>query len=140
VKIGPPTRSRGDWACRLSIAGLPREKDIDQPVYGIDSVQALEMSLVGAAKLLANSPEFRAGQIETLGEPALHPAALALPLPLSTPQGTLDNLRAYLECNREAGSNPEWRRGLLSVMREISADLATLAAYVPARSRRRATP
>jgi hypothetical protein len=137
VRIGPPARSRGDWACRLCISGLPRDRDIDRLVYGIDSVQALELPLFAAARLLATSPEFRAGQIESLGKPALYPAALVLPLPLHSLQGTLENLQAYLERKAKADGNPEWRRGLLSAMREISADLATLAAYVPARPRKR---
>jgi hypothetical protein len=131
VEIGTPAQTRSEWACRVRISGLPRERAIDQVVYGIDVVQALELSLQYAGKALAESPEFRAGQIEWLGGPARDPAALGLPLPMHSLQLALDNLQAFLERKPKAHVQGEWRRGLLSMMREISLDLATLAAHLP---------
>jgi len=108
-------------------------------VYGIDSVQALEMTLIAAGKKLAESPQFRAGRIEMFDSPIKGEAALFLPLPMSSLQGTLENLRAFLERQQEKERklkrgwfNEEWARGLLTVMRDISGDLATLAARLPA--------
>src|SRR5712671_3620298 len=87
VQIGAPARTRREWACRLRITGLPRE--IDRRIYGIDSVQALELALRGAGKLLSETPEFRAGQIEHWKKPLKYDTELFLPLPMHSLQGTL---------------------------------------------------
>jgi hypothetical protein len=137
VEIGTPAQTRSEWACRVRISGLPRKLDVDQVVYGIDAVQALELALCYVGKTLATSPEFRAGQIEWLGGPARDPAALGLPLPMHSLQFALGNLQALLERKPKREVQDEWRRGLLTMMREISLDLATLAAYLPVRPRRR---
>src|SRR5205085_2509086 len=69
-------------------------------------------------------------------------AELFLPLPMTSLQGALENLRGYLERQEEKERktkrdwfDPEWRRALLSMMREIRGDLATLAARLPIRPR-----
>ena len=128
------------WACPFRIIGLP--KPIDTAAHGIDAVQALELALVGAGTLLSRSPQFRAGQIEMHGDIVKNAAELFLPLPMNSIQGALENLRAYLERQQEKERkskrdwfDPEWRSVLLSMMREISADLATLAAHLPIRPR-----
>ena len=100
----------------------------------MDAVQALELALVAAGKFLSDSPQFRAGQIEQFGGPVTEPAALSLPLPMKWLQGALDNLSAYLERLRTRKQpHEDWRLNLLTVMREIAGDLATLAAHLPIR-------
>ena len=141
LTIGTPSEvAAGEWACPLRITGLPT--DIDTAAHGIDAVQSLELALVGAGTLLSQSPQFRAGQIERWNEPVKEAAALFLPLPMNSLQGALENLRAYLRRQQEKERktkrdwfDPEWRRGLLSVMNTISGDLATLAAHLPIRPR-----
>jgi len=135
VKIGVPGRSGRDWACRLAITGLPTE--FNRPVYGIDSIQALEIALRAAGTVLAQTPEFRAGQIEQWNKPLKYDTDLFLPLPMESLQGNLQNLRYYIERRApRRGIHPEMVRSLLSVMREIQLDLATLAAYLPITPRR----
>jgi hypothetical protein len=116
--------------------GLP--KVIDTAAHGFDAVQALELALVGAGALLSRSPQFRAGQIAMWEEPVRNAAALLLPFPLNSIQGTLENLRGYLERQQQKERkakrdwfDPEWRRSLLSAMNEINGTLATLAAHLP---------
>ena len=137
LEIGTPVVvGREEWACPFRITGLP--KDIDTAAHGSDAVQALELALVGAGALLSRSPQFRAGQIEMWNKPVKNAAELFLPLPMNSIQAALENLRGYLERQQEKERktkrdwfDPEWRRGLLSMMREISGDLATLAAHLP---------
>jgi hypothetical protein len=137
LEIGAPVPvSEGEWTCSFRIAGLPKE--ITTAAHGIDAVQALELALVGAGAYLSRSPQFRAGQIEMHGHVVKNAAELLLPLPVNSLQGALENLRAYLERQQEKERkgkrdwfDPEWRRVLLSMMREISGDLATLAAHLP---------
>ena len=63
LEIGSPVAvSEEEWACPFRITGLP--KRIDMAAHGVDAVQALELALVGAARMLSRSPQFRAGQIE----------------------------------------------------------------------------
>ena len=147
LTIGSPVKiAAQEWACPFRITGLP--KAIDTAARGIDALQALELALVGAGTLLSRSPQFRGGQIEMHGQIVKNAAELFLPLPMTSIQGALENLRAYLErqAEKERKSkrdwfDPEWRRVLLSMMREISGDLATLAAHLPIRPRRtHATP
>src|SRR5438477_6699169 len=136
VEIGTPVPSWRSWECTVRVSGLP--KTYDRPIYGVDAVQALEMALIATGKFLSESPQFRAGQIEQYGDVVSEPAALFLPLPMHTLQQTLDNLRAYLDRLRTRGqANEDWRRVLLSMMREVAGDLATLAAYLPIRRTRR---
>jgi hypothetical protein len=135
VKIGVPRRSRHDSACRLAITGLPSE--FDRPVYGIDSIQALELALRAAGTVLAQTPEFRAGQIEQWKKPLKYDTDLFLPLPMESLQGALQNVRHYIERRGpRRGIHPELMRSLLSVMREVELDLATLAAHLPITPRR----
>lgn len=130
VEIGTPVQVERAWACPLRVSGLPTT--FDHAIYGIDSVQALELALVMSGKLLAGSPQFRAGQIEQFGKPVTEPSALFLPLPMSSLQMAQENLQRYLERQRKRGwANEEWRRNLLTMMREIAGDLATLAAHLP---------
>jgi hypothetical protein len=84
VQIGAPSRIRREWACRLRITGLPT--GVDRPIYGIDGVQALELALGGAGKLLSQTPEFRAGQIEQWNKPLKYDTELFLPLPMQSRQ------------------------------------------------------
>src|SRR5436309_2491608 len=93
---------------------------------------------MAASTSLSRSPQLRAGQIEMHRAVVRDAAKLFLPLPMQSLQLTVDNLRAYLnrqeERERKTGRDwfdPEWRRGLLGAMRDISGDLATLAAYLP---------
>ena len=140
-EIGPPARiSEAEWVCAFRISGLP--KAIEAAAHGSDAVQALELALVGAGAYLSRSPQFRAGQIEMHGHIVKNAAELFLPLPMNSIQGALENLRGYLERQEEKERrskrdwfDPEWRRALLSMMREISGDLATLAAHLPIRPR-----
>ena len=137
LEIGSPIPVRdNEWACRFRITGLP--KAIDTAAHAIDAVQALELALLGAGTLLSQSPQFRAGQMEMWNKPVKNAAELLLPLPMNSLQGTLENLRGYLERQQEKEGktkrdwfDPEWRRALLSMMREISGDLATLVAHLP---------
>jgi len=55
-------------------------------------------------------------------------------------QFALGNLQAFLERKPKREKQDGWRRGLLTMMREISLDLATLAAHLPIRPRRRGRP
>jgi len=137
LEIGRPVRvGDSEWACPFRITGLPRA--IDTAAHGIDAVQAMELALVGAGTLLSRSPQFRASQIEMWNKPVKNAAELLLPLPMNWIQGALENLRAYLERQQQKERktkrdwfNPEWGRALLSMMSEISGDLATLAAHLP---------
>jgi hypothetical protein len=141
LDIGTPILvSDIEWACPFRISGLP--KVIETAAHGSDAVQALELALVGAGAYLSRSPQFRAGQIEMHGQSVKNAAELFLPLPMNSIQGALENLRAYLERQQDKERkskrdwfDPEWRRALLSMMREISGDLATLAAHLPIRPR-----
>jgi len=135
VQIGAPRRSRRDWACRLVITGLPSE--FDRQIFGIDSIQALELALRGAGKLLAETPEFRAGQVEQWNKPLKYDTDLFLPLPMQSLQGVLQDVRLYIERKgSRTGIQGEMLRSLLSVMREVQLDLATLAAHLPITPRR----
>ena len=135
VKIGAPRRSRRDWACRLVITGLPSE--FARPVYGIDAIQALELALGGAGTLLARTPEFRAGQIVQWNKPLKYDTDLFLPLPMEALQGVLQGVRHYIERRgSRKGISGEMLRSLLSVMREVQLELATLAAHLPITPRR----
>jgi hypothetical protein len=134
LEIGAPARTgKQEWACRFRIAGLP--KKLEAAAHGTDAVQALELALVGAGRVLAGTPQFRAGQISLFDAPAENESELFLPLPLQSLQGSLDSLRTYLK--RAAKSRQpdsfaiEWKRALLGMMREVSADLATLVARFP---------
>lgn len=130
LEIGTPVRCARDWGCRVRITGLPEK--VDRPIYGIDAVQALEVALMGAGKIISSSPQFRAGQIEKWGKPVKEPVALFLPLPMYMLQGMLENFRAYLERLRTRGRvDDEWTRVVLLAMKETAADLATLAAHLP---------
>ncbi|HKC60432.1 MAG TPA: hypothetical protein VKB92_10120 [Myxococcales bacterium] len=130
VQISAPRRSKREWACRLLIAGLPSQ--IDQHIYGIDSVQALELALVTAGKVLAGTPEFRAGQVEQWNKPIKFDTDLFLPLPMHTLQGVLQGIRHYFD-RKGIRRLPqgELLRSLLGVMREVQLDLATLASHLP---------
>src|SRR5260370_10949365 len=100
LEIGTPVQVAGrEWACRFRITGLPTP--IDTAGHGIHAVQALELALIGAGRLLLQSPQFRAGQIETFDAPVKNAAELFLPLPMSALQGALENLRGFLERQRE---------------------------------------
>jgi len=135
VKIGVPRRSGRDWACRLAITGVPSE--FDRPVHGIDSIQALEVALRAAGTLLARMPEFRAGQVEQWNKPLKYDTDLFLPLPMESLQGALQGVRHYIERKgSRRGIHGEMLRSLLSVMREVQLDLATLAAHLPITPRR----
>jgi len=141
LEIGAPVRvNESEWACPFRITVLP--KAIDTAAHGIDAVQALELALVGAGRGLERSPQFRAGQIKLHEAPITNAAALFMPLPMHSVLGAVENVRQYLERQereeRETEGDwfdPEWRRGLLGMMREISGDLATLAAHLPIASR-----
>src|SRR5713101_1426520 len=137
LEIGTPVMvGREEWACPFRITGLP--KDIDTAAHGGDAVQALELALVGAGAYLSRSPQFRAGQIEMWNKPVKNAAELFLPLPMNSLQGSLENLRGYLERQQEKERktkrdwfDPEWRRALISMMNEINGSLATLVAHLP---------
>src|SRR5436190_5379219 len=129
VQIGAPRRTRTEWGCRLRIAGLPRE--FDTLIHGFDAVQALELALNFAGKLLAGTPEFRAGQIEQWKKPVKCDTDLFLPLPMSSLQLTLQGLRHYVERTGGRGRfRGEMLRNLLAVMKEIQSDLARLSAHL----------
>src|SRR5262245_16711435 len=113
VSIWAPEPSGRDWACRLRIAGLPREPELDMRILGVDAVQALELALVGAGRYLSHSPEFRAGQIEAWEEKATEPVALGLPLPLHSMALMLQNLHALIEKSKVRNVPGEWRRSVL---------------------------
>jgi hypothetical protein len=137
LEIGTPVQLAGrEWACRFRITGLPTP--IDKSAHGFDAMQAMELALIGAGRLLSQSPQFRAGQIEIFDAPVKNAAELFLPLPMSALQGALENLRGFLERQREKERktkrdwfHSEWGRTLLSMMQEISGDLATLTAHLP---------
>jgi hypothetical protein len=94
---------------------------IDQRIYGIDSVQALELALGGAGRLLARTPEFRAGQVEQWDKPLKYDTDLFLPLPMQSLQGVLQNVRHYIERKgSRATIQGELLRSLLAVMREVN--------------------
>lgn len=118
-----------EWASRLRIIGLPRK--VDQNCHGMDAVQALELALIASGKLLSGSPQFRAGQIELWDEPIRRPAALFLPLPMQSLQGSLENLQAFTERKLSESRRTDWGSNLVAQMREIAGDLATLAAHLP---------
>lgn len=136
IRIGPVLRSGREWACRLQVSGLPREKDYDSLIVGGDALGALELALYGAGRILADSPEFRAGQVEGWGTTIRDPIELGLPLPLLKLQNILRELRAFLERSITGNAKDEWRRGLLITMDEILLDVGTLAARVRPRRRK----
>jgi hypothetical protein len=138
LEIGTPAQfgRKREWACRFRITGLPTP--IDESAHGFDALQALELALIWAGRLLSQSPQFRAGQIEIFDAPVKNAAELFLPLPMNALQLALENLRAYLERQREKERKTKrdwfhsgWGRTLSAMMREISGDLATLAAHLP---------
>ena len=132
VEIGTPAEVPGsDWGCRVRIKGL--SSPIDRTVFGIDSIQALEVALMYSGKTLSSSSEFRAGKLEIWNKPAKNVFELALPLPLYALQSSLGSVQNLLERLR-AGRTVErdWKRGMLIVMREV----ATSLALQPVRSRR----
>lgn len=137
VEIGTPVKTGRDWACRIRITGLPRAEPLDQPIYGVDAVQALELALHAAGVMLSRSLEFCAGQIEAWGKPARTSADLGLPIPLHSLEGMLHSLSELLKRNASLRRHEQWRRALLAGMREIALDLATLAARLPSGPRRR---
>lgn len=110
---------------------------IDKRIHGIDPVQALELALGAAGKLLARTPEYRAGQLEQWEKPVKYDTDLFLPLPMSSLQSTLQTIAHYVErTGRRGRIQGELLRGLLSVMKEIQSDLAMLAAHLPITRRR----
>ena len=132
----PVLVGKNEWSCAYRLRGLP--KPIDGASNGIDALQALELALVGLAAGLSQSPQFRAGQIEAWGVPIKRAAALSLPLPMFGLQLALENLGAALERlpgrdreHKRDRFHPLWRESLLSGMRMIGADLATLTAHLP---------
>lgn len=135
VRIAAPKRSRKEWAFRLVITGLSVE--VDRVVRGIDGIQALELALFAAGKFLASSPEFRAGQIEQWKKPIKYDTELFLPLPLQSLQGTLQSLRYYFRDRKGTRVDRAMPSNLLTVMEEVSIDLATLAAHLPITPRKR---
>lgn len=137
VYIHSPVPSGRDWVCKLRITGLPRQTDQEFPVYGVDSVQALELALRAVGQVFTSTPEYRAGQLECWESQTRDRIDLGLPLPFSSLQSNLENLRALLKRLAENGDNKEWRRGTLAVLEEISLDLATLAVQLPVEPRLR---
>jgi hypothetical protein len=134
VQIAAPRPSRQSWASQLRISGL--STDLDHSIHGIDSIQALELALSAAGKLLSGSQEYRAGQIELWSKPIKYDTHLFLPLPMQSLQLTLDGLRHYLG-RKQGRPQGKMLRNLLAIMREISMDLATLAAHLPITPRKR---
>lgn len=127
VDIGTPVAVPGsDWGVRLRITGL--REAVDQRIFGIDSIQALQLALMLAGKLLVDSPEFKAGEIELWDEPATSALELFLPLPLRELQGHLENQGEFLRRLKLRGrADREWHRGLLVVMRDVARRLSALS-------------
>jgi hypothetical protein len=127
VEIGTPVAVPGsDWGCRVRISGLPER--IDRGIFGIDAIQALELALQFSGKELLRFVRSRKGQVELWDRAVDDEFRLALPLPLASLQGSLENLRTYLNRFKVKGPpHQEWRRGILIVMREIERDLSQLA-------------
>lgn len=126
VEIGTPVAVPGsDWGVRLRITGL--RKPLNRRVFGIDSIQALELALMLSGSLIVDSREFKAGEIELWERRVKAPFELALPLPLNSLQGALQTQSALLERLTLRGrGEKEWQHGLLAAMREVSEHLATL--------------
>src|SRR5438067_13327424 len=79
VEIGTPAAVPGsDWGCRVRVRGL--SESIDQTIFGVDSLQALELGLMYSGAALSSSAEFRAGKLELWGKPATNLSDLVLPL------------------------------------------------------------
>jgi hypothetical protein len=135
IQLGSPQPSGRDWSCRLLVTGLPAE--YDKPVYGIDAIQSLELALVHAGRVIASTPEFQAGQIEHFDKPIREHVELFLPLPMNSLQSTLHDLRHYFVVRRKRRVEREMLANLLSIMEDVEAHLAVLAAHLPIVPRRR---
>src|SRR5438105_10551758 len=62
LEIGTPARVPGsDWGCRVRIHGLSER--VDKTIFGIDSIQALELALMYSGSALTSSREFLSGRL-----------------------------------------------------------------------------
>lgn len=135
VEIGTPVKERGAWACRVRISGLPLGGPLDQLIYGVDAMQALELAMSCACSLISQTPQFRAGEIEVWGQRARTPGDLRLPLALNDLRDTVVLLRQLIANSPGLKRNEEWRREMLGVLHDIARDLSTAVARLPSAPR-----
>jgi len=139
VEIGAPEPGGWSWQCRVRITGLLAA--FDGFGYGEDAVQALELALRWVGKHLAESPQFIAGELEQFGKAMTDGTDLRLPLPLAALQSSLAMFRMAIRGLGVRGrAGEEWRKHMLAVTKELSVDLAKLAAAAPSEAPRKRLP
>ena|SRR5438067_10002240 len=127
VEIGTPAAVPGsDWGCRVRVRGL--SEPIDQTIFGVDSLQALELGLMYSGAALSSSAEFRAGKLELWGKPATNLSDLVLPLGLHSLQSAIEALTRLFERLKTGKQfDKAIQRGFLTQLRNAAKDLALLA-------------
>ena len=127
VEIGTPAAVPGsDWGCRVRVRGL--SESIDQTIFGVDSLQALELGLMYSGAALSSSAEFRAGKLELWGKPATNLSDLVLPLGLHSLQSAIEALTRLFERLKTGKQfDKAIQRGFLTQLRNAAKDLALLA-------------
>jgi len=123
VEIGTPAAVPGsDWGCRVRIRGLsPR---VDTTIFGIDSIQALELALVYSGSVLTSSREFVSGHLRLWDEPARNMFEVVLPLSLHSLQSALKQLSAGIErLERRKHVPTVWMAAMKTSLRNIAAEL-----------------
>jgi hypothetical protein len=121
-----PASGSSPWGCRLRITGLPT--NFDRGIFGIDGVQALALALELAGSLVASLVRSSKGRIELWDEPVADVFELFLPLPLTSMQSEVDQMRRYLKRAKTGRAVPaEWRDGVLIELANAAADLTALS-------------
>jgi hypothetical protein len=123
VEIGTPAAiPSSDWGCRVRIKGL--SSPVDRTVFGVDSMQALSLALLYSGTMVTSSSEFLNGELDLWDSPAKNVFEAALPLPMHSLQGALEQLGAVLE-RMKAGTkvHEEWRAAVLTVLRDVEKKL-----------------
>jgi hypothetical protein len=123
VEIGTPAAVPGsDWGCRVRIRGL--SDPVDTTIFGIDSIQALSLALVYSGMTLTSSREFLSGRLRLWEEPARNLFEVALPLPMHSLQGALEDLnRVLARLERRKSVSGEWLAGVTTALRNVVTEL-----------------
>ena len=110
----------------MRVRGL--SEPIDQTIFGVDSLQALELGLMYSGAALSSSAEFRAGKLELWGKPATNLSDLVLPLGLHSLQSAIEALTRLFERLKTGKQfDKAIQRGFLTQLRNAAKDLALLA-------------
>jgi len=94
---------------------------VDTTIFGIDSIQALELALVYSGSVLTSSREFVSGHLRLWDEPARNMFEVVLPLSLHSLQSALKQLSAGIERRKHVPT--VWMAGMKTSLRNIAAEL-----------------